>query len=247
VNPADLHVFADEQVLDRAVSGRLETIIRDGVASGRDVNLVLSGGRTPAGVYRALAEIFRRKETGLDRVRFFFGDERCVPPDHEASNYRLAVSTLLNSVPVSMDRIHRIHGELGAVEGARDYESTLKELLRAREEPWFDIVLLGVGSDGHTASIFPVQSTRTEYLLRRVVPVTDAPPPVLERITLTPRALNSARFVFFLVKGPEKSAVLRQLVSGRDRGPHFPASLIRPTEGRLEIFADKSAASGLEF
>jgi len=238
-----LHRFPDEQALNLSVAERIADSARKAAYEGVFLRLVLSGGRTPEGLYRMLSGDLFRKRIAWETVHFFFGDERCVPPDHEASNFRMASSALLDRIPISAGNIHRILGELGPEAGARDYERRLDEFFRHTAGPCFDIVLLGLGADGHTASLFPDQTTPPEFAACRVVPVTRGHPPGPPRISLTLRALNSTHAAYFLVTGPDKADIFARLVAGTPGGPRFPAQMVEPERGEIEFFADEAAAS----
>lgn len=198
--------------------------------------VALAGGSTPQRAYELLADT-HRDDMDWDGVHVFFGDERGVPPDHEDSNYRMANEALLSRVPVGS--VHRMRGELPPLEAAADYERELRGFFGG--PPVFDLVLLGIGEDGHTASLFP----RTPAL-----DVTDrlaAANPVEKlgttRITLTAPAINAAREVAFLVAGEGKAEPLKEILEG-DADPHdYPAKLIRPAAGEPAWMADDAAAA----
>src|SRR5438067_8947516 len=204
-------------------------------------SIALSGGSTPKAVYERLAE------TPYDwsDVNVFFGDERCVPPDHEDSNYRMAAEALLNSLPSESDggpAVHRIPGERGPNAGAEDYERELRETL-GEEMPRLDLVLLGLGPDAHVASLFPGQPT-LEVRDRLAVGVDQAGhEPYVPRVTLTMPVLNAAREVLFLVTGTGKAeAVRRAFVTGTP-SPEAPGSMVRPIDGELTLVLDEAAAA----
>jgi 6-phosphogluconolactonase len=177
------------------------------------------------------------------RCHVFFGDERCVPPDHPESNYRMADETLLTRVPLPRENVHRIEGVGDPDENARTYEDGLRSYFGEIEWPEFDLVLLGLGDDGHAASLFPhtpaldagvawVAANRVEKL-------------GATRITLTAPAINHARQVLFLVSGRSKAARLAEVVRGDFEPERLPAQFIRPVAGELEWFVDEDAASEL--
>lgn len=212
-------------------------------ARGR-FTLALSGGSTPARLYARLASPPFSSRMDWSRVDLFWGDERCVPPDHPDSNYRLAFGHLLSRVPIPPAQIHRMRGEDPDPDGAAEAYS--HELERAfalgpGERPRFDLILLGMGADGHAASLFP-GSPALDEATRLVVAVRAASLRV-PRLTLTLPVLNAAARVVFLVSGEEKAEMLRKVLrsgASRDR----PASLIRPADGPLWL-ADRAAAAAL--
>ena len=216
-------------------------------ATGR-FTLALAGGSTPRAAYALLAsEAFaHRVEWGL--VHVVWGDERCVPPDDPRSNYRMAKEALLDRVPIPTHQIHRIRGEDDPEEAAAEYERELRALLCHPERSEgslesLDLVLLGLGEDGHTASLFPGQ-TAVHETARWVVAV-PAPDATMWRITLTPAILNAARNVTFVVSGAGKAERLQQVLQGPFTPDVLPAQAIRPLQGRLTWMVDEAAAGRL--
>jgi 6-phosphogluconolactonase len=194
-------------------------------------------------LYGLLAEQPYADQIPWPDVYVFWADERCVPPEDGASNYRLADETLISRVPIPMENVYRVQGELAAEAAARAYRRALEDFFcgpRVR----FDLVLLGLGSDGHTASLFP-GSTALEERERLAVAVEaayeDRP---ADRVTLTLSAINSAREVWFLVTGGAKAGIVREVLE--ERGGDRPAQLIRPVAGELMWLLDAAAASQLE-
>ena len=176
-----------------------------------------------------------------ERVHFFWGDERCVPPDDPKSNYGMAWENLLSQVPADPDRLHRMLGEMeDADKAARRYETEIRKVIQSPREPSFDLVLLGMGDDGHTASLFP----GTEWDEERLVVGNYVPKLGSWRITMTPRLLNAARAVIFLVSGSGKSTVLAGVLEGSQG--LFPAQRIAPAQGTLIWYLDAAAARDLK-
>jgi len=227
----------------RHVAERARTSVR---ARG-SFSIVLAGGRTPQGLYRLLARRYRRV-LPWPATDVFFGDERCVPPEDPESNYALASESLLSHVPVAPRRVHRLRGELRPPsKEAERYSRAIGPLppLADPPEARFDLVLLGVGPDGHTASLFPGDPALKER--RRTVVAVRRPgqPPLVPRLTLTLPALASSREVCFLVSGSEKAAAVGSIFrSFPDGDARFPASLVR-TAGATIWFLDRAAASDL--
>nr|MBA2715260.1 6-phosphogluconolactonase [Rubrobacteraceae bacterium] len=201
--------------------------------------VVLAGGSTPKTAYEILARDYA-ETIDWGRVHVFFGDERSVPPDHEDSNYRMAREALLDNVPVA--GVHRMQGELPPDEAAQAYEEELRDFFGSDELPEFDLILLGIGGDGHTASLFP-ETSALEVHDRWVVAN-----PVLKlettRITLTVPVINAAQAVYFLVAGEGKAEALGQILEGDPDPRAYPASLIQPQPGPNWML-DRSAASEL--
>ena len=216
-------------------------------AAGR-FTIALSGGSTPRAAYSRLAAADSRHPTPDWRLtHILWGDERCVPPDDPRSNYRMAKEALLDRVPIPPDHIHRIRGEDDPEIAAAEYERTLRSLHD------LDLVLLGLGEDGHTASLFPGQPAVHETD-RWVVAVpgssrspltTHRSPDALPRVTLTPGILNRARNITFIVSGADKAQTLQRVVEGPFNPDILPAQAIRPGEGRLAWMIDEAAAGAL--
>jgi 6-phosphogluconolactonase len=202
--------------------------------------VALSGGSTPAALYALLAtEAFARR-LKWSRVQVFWGDERCVPPEHPQSNYRMARDTLLAKVPVPEANVHRIRGEDDPKRSAAAYEALLRRVLAGAG---FDLVLLGMGDNGHTASIFPGLPAVTEptrWVLAQYVEVVS-----MWRITLTPPVINAADRVTFLVAGGDKADRLRQVLEGPLETEVLPAQAIKPSPGELRWLVDAAAAARL--
>jgi len=209
-----------------------------GPAVKQPVSVALSGGSTPLGLFRLLASPPYRGMSGWELVHFFWADERCVAPEHPDSNYGAAYSLMLSKLAVPPSNIHRIKGELGPDEAADGYESDLRKHFGADETPVFDLIFLGTGGDGHTASLFP-GSPQLSVDDRLAVP---ARPDGVEhpRVTLTLQVINNARGVVFLVCGEPKASVVKACIGGRK---DLPAALVRPDGDGPVWLLDKGAAS----
>jgi 6-phosphogluconolactonase len=242
---AVIHRFADPEALAEAAADELARLCREAVAARGTCHIALSGGSTPKRMFERLVA---RGRSGLpwSWCELWFGDERTVPPDHADSNYRMAHQALFVPLNIDGDRVHRLRGELadhGAA--ARAYEAEALAVLGT--PPVFDIVLLGMGPDGHTASLFPDSPALIEAA-RWVVanPVTS---PLVHgsttRLTLTAPAINAARHVRFVVAGADKAVALAAVLEGRRDPRHYPAQLIAPSPGDLVWLVDEAAASRL--
>lgn len=238
----EIQVFADEDLLAAAAAERF-VILAEMAADARGrFSAALSGGSTPKATYARLAADENAGRVDWPGVHVFWGDERCVPPDHPGSSFRMAREALLDRVPLPRGNIHRVRGELDPEEAARAYTIELQSFFGA-EWPSFDLVLLGVGSDGHTASLFPGSPALGE---RRhpVVAVTahyeDRP---AQRVSLTVPAINAARQVIFLVAGASKAGIVSAVLEGPPA--RYPAQLIQPAAGHLAWMMDAPAASQL--
>jgi 6-phosphogluconolactonase len=200
--------------------------------------VALAGGSTPEATYEVLARD-HAEDVDWPNVHVFFGDERTVPPDHEESNYRMAREKLLDRVPVGS--VHRMRGELSPEEAAESYKEDLREFF-AGEFPVLDLVMLGIGEDGHTASLFP--GTPALEVTDRLVVANPVPKLETTRITLTAPVLNAAREVFFLVAGGGKAGALAEILEGEADPRACPAKLVRPPGGPTWM-VDRAAARSL--
>ncbi len=218
------------------------------IAARGQFNVALAGGSTPAGLYRALASPPYRDQVDWRWVFVYFGDERCVPPDHPDSNYRMARETLLDHVLLPRANVFRMAGELPPQEAADSYTRILREDFRIHggSLPRFDLILLGMGDDGHTASLFPGMAALAERW--RLVVATEVPAyvrPAVARVTLTLPFLNAAAQVMFLVAGAAKMEAVRAVLTGPAPADLLPARRVRPRNGRLVWLLDEAAAAAL--
>jgi 6-phosphogluconolactonase len=242
----EIRVVEDGAALARAAAAEFQGRAAEAVAAGGAFRVVLSGGSTPRGLLSLLAGEPYRAHLPWEAIHFFWGDERHVPPDHPDSNYGMAREALLSRVPVPPANVHRIPGEEGhAGAAAAAYERTLKESFRLQgdERPRFDLVYLGLGPDGHTASLFP--GTKALHEERRLVVANWVGKFYAHRITLTAPVLNAAALVVFLVAGADKAVPLKAVLEGPREPDQLPAQLIRPEGGRLVWLVDRSAAARL--
>lgn len=205
--------------------------------------MALSGGSTPKILYQLLADATQpfHEQIPWAKIHFFWSDERHVPPDHPDSNYRMANEAMLSRVSVLSDNIHRVAGEKpNAAEAADDYEQTLKELTK-ESLPQLDLILLGLGSDGHTASIFPGSEVLHET--KRLVAAPWVEKLKTYRITMTLPLLNNGASVLFLVSGSDKAGIVKEVLEGPNQ---YPAQAVKPTNGELLWLLDQEAAKALE-
>ncbi|TLY17513.1 MAG: 6-phosphogluconolactonase, partial [Nitrospirae bacterium] len=193
----------------------------------RSFTVALAGGSTPKALYVVLASEPYRTQVDWSKIEFFFGDERGVPPDHPDSNYRLANESLFRPAGVVSGRIHRMKGEMENLSAAAELYARELQVLASDDFPRFDLVLLGLGTDGHTASLFPHSQALRERT-RWVLPILDAPKPPRCRLTLTMPVLNAARQVIFLVSGEKKAKAVREVVTGHGSPRRLPRQA-RPT------------------
>lgn len=234
-----VQVLADAQELARAASWYIQDLVLKAARSRGRVLLALSGGSTPLPVYERLAKL----ALPWARLHLFWGDERCVPPEDQHSNYGNALRKFISHVPIPEANIHRIQGELGPQEAAQIYEDDLRKFF-GPGPPAMDLVLLGMGADGHTASLFP-GGPELEDSQRWVI--TSQPPigtePALPRVTLNLPVINAARAVLFLVAGGDKRPVTSRILRTLGNGNQLPAGMVRP-KGDVAWFMDRKAAPG---
>jgi 6-phosphogluconolactonase len=232
-----VEVFAGLDTLSLGAAERIALAARAAIVRRKRFTISLAGGHTPRALYELLARDYRQ-QIQWRQVHVFFGDERCVPSHNPESNYAMAAAALLSRVPLLKRNVHRIAGEPAAADAARMYERALRREFPEDDAPSFDVLLLGVGADGHTASLFP-GSRALDERDRWVIPV-DAPagitPP--HRITLTLPILNRAREVFFLVAGADKRPAISAILTG---GSPLPAAQVRGVERTLWLL-DRAAA-----
>ena len=205
--------------------------------------VAVSGGSTPRPMHRMLAEEPYRSETPWQKTSFFWADERCVAVTDEASNYGAAKADLIGKVPLPMRQIHPMPVEIAPEDGALEYERVINDFFRVGEGhvPSFDLIFLGIGEDGHTASLFPGQKVLREK--KRWVVAVKGGHPNVDRLTMTFSLLNQARQIVLLVSGKRKAAVLETLFE--DKEGRLPAGMIRPFDGNLIWLVDRDAAAGL--
>jgi len=212
-----------------------------GVEQERPLAIAISGGSTPRGMHRLLAEKPFVSDTPWNKTHIFWVDERCVPADDPASNYGLAKKDFLERVPISPGHIHPMPGEVSPEEGAKIYQRALRAFFQLGQEahPIFDLIILGVGKDGHTASLFPGQESVVASE-GWVVAVKGGDPNVY-RLTLTYDVLNRGKEIIFLVSGKDKAPIVKTVFE--ESKARLPAQRIQPTQGKLTWLLDKEAAS----
>lgn len=229
--------------LSRRVAEEFVGLAKDKASRAGRFTVALAGGSTPKGLYSLLATPESHRRIDWRQVYLFWGDERCVPPDHAESNYRMANESLISRVPIPEGNVYRMNGKQDPKASASRYEATLKRAfqLSEKEIPRFDLVLLGMGEDGHTASLFPDSEALEET--RRLVAAVYVEKLKSHRLTLTFPILNHAANVFFLVAGGSKAKILREVLLGQDGTEKYPAQRIKPNNGRVLWFVDQPAAS----
>jgi 6-phosphogluconolactonase len=209
--------------------------------------IAISGGSTPKIVFRMLADPSQPFLTQVpwDKLQLYWVDERCVPPDHAESNYRMTNEAMLSKIPLPAANVHRMEGELDPEVAASRYESEIRNSfkLEGAETPTFDLVLLGMGPDGHTASLFP--HTEGLHEMARIVIPNHVPQKDAWRVTLTWPVITQGREVAFLIEGKEKTEMAKTVFAGAYDPETYPEQLIRPANGKLTLMMDVAAAAGL--
>lgn len=238
----EIHVSPDPTALVEEAAERIIAAIhqRAGAQTAEKsgiFSIALSGGRTPEGLYKLLASERYRSRIDWSRVEIYFGDERCVPPDSDQSNYRMASEALLSRVPIPAGHVHRMRGEIDPQQAAKEYGELLQQKFG---DGGIDLVLLGMGDDGHTASLFPGTSALEETRHRCVANYVDK----LKawRITLSAPFINRAATVMVLVSGAEKAARLQEVLEGPPDPRRLPIQMIAPADGKMIWLLDAAAA-----
>jgi 6-phosphogluconolactonase len=242
---AEVIILPDHVAVAREAADRWLAIAARAVAERGSFSVALSGGSTPRPLFELLASEPYAASAPWGQTHVFWADERRVPPGDPASNYGMAARLLLSHVPVPRAQVHRMDGEDLANSAARAYTDQLERHfdLGSRDWPRFDLILLGLGEDGHTASIFP--GTRAVSDQSNRVLVYDVPQLRAERMTLTLPVINHARHILFLVAGEAKAGVLREVLHGDYRPSTYPAQAVKPVDGSLAWLVDEAAAARL--
>ena len=239
-------VVPDTDALAARAAQQFVEVAEAAVAARGRARIAISGGSTPKAAFRLLADPTQPwlKRMPWPKLELFWVDERCVPPDHPDSNYRMTKEAMLDHVPLAPEQIHRMEGELVPEVAAAQYESLLRNAFRLEgaETPRFDLVQLGMGPDGHTASLFP--HTVALHEIGRLAVANHVENKDAWRITLTAPVINQGAQVFFLIGGADKAGILNEVFTGpRDTG-RLPSQLIHPAGGILTLILDKASAAG---
>lgn len=240
-----LHVSKNLQSLSLDVADHLIKKIHEVLKKQNSFSLVLSGGNTPKELYTLLASDFYKQKIDWQKVHIFFGDERFVPLHDERNNARMAFTALLNHVPIPASQIYIIHTEnITPLQSAMNYENTIREyfLTQQMQSPAFDLVLLGLGRNAHTLSLFPGQDAIIHESVKWCVS-TFVEAQKEERITMTAPIINKASTIYFLVSGNEKAIAMQEILKGKYQPEIYPAQIIHPSNGELYWFADESAVA----
>jgi 6-phosphogluconolactonase len=237
-------IYSDIDTLSQEAARYVVRVASESIATHGRFTLALAGGSTPKKLYGLLASEPYRDQINWALTEIFWSDERCVPPDSEDSNYHLAQEVLLSKVPISADQIHRMPADADDRDQASlTYIQEIQRVFGTNGIPSFDLLQLGMGPEGHTASLFPHQASLHEQT-RLIMPVT-VPKPPPPRLTFTPLLLNAATHILFLVTGQDKADALQAILEGEYNPDEYPAQIIRPTQGEVTWMLDPAAASKL--
>lgn len=239
----ELHIAKDPAQLSENVAAWISNYVQEVLQDQEKFTFVLSGGNTPKQLYSLLAKPPYAEIIPWEKIHFFWGDERAVPFEDERNNARMAFDVLLDKVPVKPENIHVMRTDIAPEQSAQEYEQILRKYFK-EEELTFDLVLLGMGDDGHTLSLFPgmpVVHEEEAWVKAFFLPAQD-----MYRITLTAPVVNDAACVLFLTTGANKALTLKSVIEGTYDADKFPSQLIRPQDGELHWFVDEAAASAME-
>jgi 6-phosphogluconolactonase len=246
-NNREIRILEDAKGIAQTAAAEFLDAAREAVQEKGSFTVALAGGSTPKVLYGLLASNpLLQAKVPWSKIQFFFGDERHVPPDNAESNFRMASEAMLSKAPVDPKQVHRIKGEKrNAAQAAEEYEQELRASLRlaADQLPRFDLVLLGMGPEGHIASLFPGTKALREE--RRLVVSNWVGKLYTDRITFTPPVLNNAARVIFMVHGEEKAPALKAVLEGPYEPEQLPAQMVHPKQGKVLWLLDPSAASML--
>jgi 6-phosphogluconolactonase len=242
----EVRILADANGIAQTATAEFLEAALEAVRQKGSSYVALAGGSTPKALYGLLASDPLKSKVPWSKIQFFFGDERHVPPDDAESNFRMAKEAMLDKAPIDPKQVHRIRGEkANAAEAAQEYEQELRTsfALKPDQLPRFDLVLLGMGPEGHTASLFPGTKALKEE--RRLIVSNWVGKLYTDRITLTPPVLNNAARVIFMAHGAEKAPALKAVLEGPYEPDQLPAQIIHPNNGRVLWLVDPSAAGML--
>jgi len=240
----DVTIFPDVEQLSRSAADYIVRVAHEAIADHGQFTLALSGGSTPKKLYGLLATEPYRNQIDWSKVEIFWSDERCVSPDDSESNYRMANEVMLSKLPIPTEHIHRTPADQPDRDAASlAYTQEMKRTSGTDDVPQFDLIQLGMGPEGHTASLFPHQASLREQQ-RLVMPVS-VPKPPPDRLTFTPRLINAASHILFLVTGAEKEDAVAAVLEGADQPDEYPAQVVRPLRGEVTWMLDTTAAGKL--
>jgi 6-phosphogluconolactonase len=237
-------IYPDIHTLSQQAAQYIVRIASESIVTRGRFTIALSGGTTPRELYSLLGSEPYRSQIDWKLVHIFWGDERCVPADSPDSNYHMAYEVLLSKIPIPALQIHRMPADQPDRDAAsQEYSVEMQRTFGTNGIPNFDLIQLGMGPEGHTASLFPHQPSLHEQQ-RLVMPVS-VPKPPPDRLTFTPPLLNAARNILFLVSGSEKADALQAVLEGAYQPDEYPAQIVRPASGEVVWMVDKNAAQNI--
>jgi 6-phosphogluconolactonase len=240
----EIAIYPDTHTLSSEAAQYIARLASEAIVTRGRFSVALSGGSTPKLLYGLLGDEPYRSQIDWPLVDIFWSDERCVPEDSEDSNYHLARQVLLDKIPIPTNQVHRMPADQPEREAASQaYTADLQRAFGTNGTPNFDLIQLGMGPEGHTASLFPHQASLHEQQ-RLVMPVS-VPKPPPARLTFTPPLLNAARHILFLVTGAEKAEAVQAVLEGEYQPDEYPAQIVRPTNGEVVWMLDSAAAGKL--
>src|SRR2546421_5896731 len=239
-----ISIYPDTNTLSREAAQFIVRLANEAIVTHGRFTIALSGGSTPKVLYSLLGDEPYRSQIDWAQVDIFWSDERCVPPDSEESNYHLAQQVLLNKIPIPASQVHRMPADQPDRDiASQAYTEEMQRTFGTNGIPNFDLIQLGMGPEGHTASLFPHQPSLHEQ--QRLVMSVSVPKPPPPRLTFTPPILNAARHVLFLVTGSEKADAVQAVLEGPYQPDEYPAQIVRPTNGEVTWMLDTAAAGKL--
>lgn len=241
----NIAIYSDADAMSRAAAQYVVQVANEAIATHGRFMFVLTGGSTPRKLYSLLADEPYRSQVNWSLVEFFWGDERCVALDDPDSNYHMAWENMLSKLPVPEKNIHRMPAEEADHDAAsRKYEQEMQQAFNTNGVPAFDLIQLGMGPEGHVASLFPHQAALKET--RRLVLAVTVPKPPPPRLTITPPILNAARHIQFLVTSADKANAVHAVLDGEYNPDEYPAQIVRPPRGEITWMLDEAAAVKLQ-
>ncbi|GER82047.1 6-phosphogluconolactonase [Thermogemmatispora aurantia] len=238
-------IYPDSESLSQEAARLVIRLAQEAIVTHGRFTLALAGGSTPRKLYSLLASDPYRGQIDWTRVDIFWSDERCVPPDHPESNYRMAYEVMLSKLPIPAANIHRMPAEQADRQAAAEsYAAELRRVFGTAGVPVFDLIQLGMGPEGHTASLFPHQAALHER--ERLVLAVSVPKPPPERLTFTPPILQAARHILFLVTGSDKAEAVRAVLEDQGSPDDYPARLVHAAAGEVAWLLDTAAAAALQ-
>ncbi len=240
----DVEIFSDGEKLSQAAAEYIIRIAHESITAHGKFTIALSGGSTPKKLYGLLASEPYRSQINWSSVEIFWSDERCVPVTDPECNYNMALEVMLSKLQLGAEQIHRMPADDGDPDTeSQNYTQEMRRVFETDGTPAFDLIQLGMGPEGHTASLFPHQASLHEQE-RLIMPVS-VPKPPPPRLTFTPPLLNAAKHILFLVTGAEKADAVQAVLEGEQQPDEYPAQLVRPINGDVTWMLDTAAASKL--